>query len=31
MGAKIEQKGAGWVDRLLGAEVRNIEEVLADK
>lgn len=31
MGAKIEQKGAAWVDRLLGAEVQNIEEVLAGK
>ncbi|MGO1590320.1 MAG: DUF2505 domain-containing protein [Ancrocorticia sp.] len=29
MGSKIEQKGAAWVDRLLGAEVRNIEEVVA--
>lgn len=29
VGAKIEQKGAGWVDRLLGLEVKNIEEVVA--
>lgn len=31
MGAKIEQRAAAWVDRLLNSEVRSIEEVLAGK
>ena len=32
MGAKIEQRAAAWVDRLLAnSEVRSIEEVLAGK